>query len=66
MLVANRVCTTDRSSANDRSITWSDAAAAGVSWVPRTTVVGVRPARSRSTSTTSVVVPERVSATTRS
>ena len=65
-MVANRVCTTDSSSANPRSMTASAACATGVPGTAVIATVGTVP-RSRSSSCTiSVVVPERDSTSTRS
>ena len=65
-MVANRVCTTDSSSAKDRSITASAACATGVPGTAVIATVGAVP-RSRSSSCRiSVVVPDRDSTRTRS
>jgi hypothetical protein len=61
-VVAKRVCTTDRSSAQGRAITCAASPAAGVAGSARITVA----ARPRMASSTSVVVPDRVIATTAS
>ena len=63
--VANRVWTTDCSSTSGSSTTWSASSAAGLPGTAVTTVVGTpRSRRARRTSSTSVVVPERVRART--
>jgi hypothetical protein len=63
-VVAKRVWTTDLSSANSRGMTVSAIRTIGVAGSPMTATVGI-PVR-RSSSSTSVVVPERQIATTRS
>ena len=65
-VVANRVCTTDFSSAKGSATVSSEIATAGVSGSPMTVTVGIRPLTASSTRSTSVVVPERVIATTAS
>ena len=66
-MVANRVCTTDCSSAKSSTTASSAAATTGV---PGSAVIAVDrargPATGRQARSTSVVVPERVIATTRS
>ncbi|MDF9807291.1 hypothetical protein M2436_005838 [Streptomyces sp. HB372] len=64
--MAKRVWTTDRSSAKSRTTRSSAAARTGVSGSAVTATVREVPRRRSSSSRTSVVVPERVSATTRS
>jgi hypothetical protein len=63
-LVANRVCTTERSSA--KSSTTASVASVAAGCAPSAVITVVRPATARSRSRTSVVVPERVIATIRS
>ncbi len=65
-MVANRVWTTERSSAKSRTTRSSAAVATGVAGSAVRAVVGVPPLNFPSRSSTSVVVPERVRATTRS
>ena len=64
-MVANLVWTTDFSSANSSATRWRAAAPTGVRGSAVTATVSVVPTRARASST-SVVVPERVRATTRS
>ncbi|CAM5303572.1 hypothetical protein SVIOM74S_00829 [Streptomyces violarus] len=65
-MVANRVWTTERSSAKSRTARSSAAVITGVSGAAVIAVMGVLPFSLPSRSRTSVVVPERVRATTRS
>ncbi len=65
-MVANRVWTTDSSSAKSSTTAWSAAVITGVAGSAVRAVVGTLPLSFTSRSTTSVVVPERVRATTRS
>ena len=65
-MVANRVCTTDSSSAKSSTIASSAAAATGEPATAVTATVGTVPPRSPSSCRISVVVPDRDSTTTRS
>lgn len=65
-MVANRVCTTDSSSAQSSTATASAAAMTGVPGSAVSATVATLPRSSPRSSSTSVVVPDRVIATTRS
>ncbi len=62
-MVANRVCTTDCSSANGSATTWSARPVMGVPGSPMMATVGVWPRTWSSSWSTSVVVPDRLMAT---
>ena len=64
--VANRVCTTERSSANGREIARVAACASGLSVTAVTAIVGVPSPTAANASSTSVVVPDREIASTAS
>ena len=65
-VVANRVCTTERSSANGSRTTASAAEVIGLFGSPTTATEGIRPRASSRTWSTSVVVPDRLMTTTES
>jgi hypothetical protein len=65
-VVANRVCTTEVSSAKSSTTAASASSMTAVAESAVTATVGVTPRSRPSSSNTSVVVPDRVSATTRS